>query len=432
MGPRWGPTREREAIICILLLYTNRVYNFYMRKILHIDMNSYFATVEQQANPKLRGKPVAVLGSKAKRSIIVAASIEAKKYGVKTGTRIEEAPRLCPEIIFVHGEPRKYSWVTKKFIEIFEDYTDKVEIFSIDECFLDVTATERIYGGAERIAREIKRRIREEIGQNISCSVGIAQNKFLAKLGSDMQKPDGLTIFTSENTDKILLTTPLRDFCGIGSRIHARLGALGIETVEELRKYPNNLLAKEFGIATGEKLKRMSYGMDNSPVTSWHERADAKSYGHSRTLNKNITDREEIKKHILLLSEKIASRMRKDGMMGREIGLWLRYGDFGGTGERHRGSQWTHDGLEIYESAVRILSKISLRAPVRAIGVYVAGIQNEKNVPRSLLLADKTNDKILAAMDAVNGRFGETVLTRARLAGTKIKEVVSGMGRDKF
>lgn len=403
-----------------------------MRTILHIDMNSYFATVEQQANPRLRGKPIAVLGSHAKRTIIVAASIEAKKYGVKTGTRVEDAPKLCPEIIFVHGEPKKYSFVTKKFIEIFEDYTDKVEIFSIDECFLDITATQHIYGGAEKIAHDIKERISLEIGSNITCSVGIASNKFLAKTGSDLKKPDGLVIINDKNKDEILLSLPLVEFCGIGKRITQRLGALGINTTKQLRDYPNVLLNKEFGITTGEKLKRMAYGIDRTPVISWHDRSDAKSYSHSRTLNKNVVDREELKKHILMLSEKIASRMRKDDCMGCEVGLWLRFGDFGAINERHKGSEWLNDGLKIYNLAENILAKISLRAPVRAIGVSVSQIQPSRNLPRSFLSEDAMNSKILAAMDEVNNRFGETVVTRARLAGTKIKEVVSGLGRDKF
>lgn len=403
-----------------------------MRQILHIDMNSYFATVEQQANPLLRGKPVAVLGSHAKRTIIVAASVEAKKFGVKTGTRVEDASKLCPQIEFVHGEPRKYSWVTKKFIEIFESYTDKVEIFSIDEAFLDVTNTANLYGGAENVAKEIKRRIRDEIGEYISCSIGIASNKFLAKTASDLMKPDGLVIVTPENKDDILLNLPLSEFCGIGKRIHQRLGAIGIYTTADLRKVSNIILNSEFGIATGEKLKRMAYGLDGSPVISWHDRTDAKSFSHSRTLNKDVTNQDEIKKHILLLSEKVGRHLRKDGYLGKEVGLWIRFKDFSGAGKSQKISKWTHDGAEIAEAAQKILRSLSLHQPVRAIGVYVGIIQREKNTPISLLPEDVINDKILAAMDAVNDRFGEDVVTRARLTGTKIKEIVSGMGRDKF
>jgi len=395
-------------------------------------MNSYFATVEQQANPQLRGKPVAVLGSHAKRTIIVAASVEAKKFGVKTGTRVEDAPKLCPNIVFVHGEPRKYSWVTKKFIEIFESYTDKVEIFSIDECFLDVTHTASLYGGAENIAKEIKRRIRSEIGEYISCSVGIASNKFLAKTASDLKKPDGLVIVTPENKDKMLLDLSLSEFCGIGRRINQRLGAIGIYTTADLRKVSNIILSHEFGVTTGEKLKRMAYGLDNVPVISWHDRSDAKSYSHSRTLNKDVTDVSEIKKHILLLSEKVSSHMRKDSMLGMEVGLWLRFKDFTGAGKSMKIAKWTHDGLEIADAADKILSQLNLHQPVRAIGVYVGRVQRDTNVPMSLLPEDAVNEKILSAMDKVNSRYGSDVVTRARLAGTKMKEIVSGMGRDKF
>ena len=454
-----------------------------MRQILHIDMNSYFATVEQQANPRLRGKPVAVLGSLAKRTIIVAASVDAKKFGVKTGTRVEDAPALCPNIIFVHGEPRKYAYVTKKFIEIFESYTDKVEIFSIDEAFLDVTKTAKLYGGAENIAREIKRRIRAEIGDYITCSVGLSWNKFLAKTGSDLMKPDGLVIIvpnpsvipieqkrTEESLrkypdmpkgslqqgpwptpsvssgrrddnvgdtrfltlDEALLNLPLSEFCGIGKRVHQRLGALGVYTTSDLRKISNIVLNKEFGIATGEKLKRMVHGLDNAPVISWHDRADAKSYSHGRTFNKDVRDMSEIQRHILLLSEKVATHMRKDGMLGGEVGLWIRFKDFTGAGKTAKIGKWTHDGLEVADAANVILDKLDLRQPVRAITIYVGRVQRLTNVPMSLLPEDATNDKILAAMDLVNNRYGTNVVTRARLTGVKIKEVVSGMGRDKF
>jgi DNA polymerase-4 len=483
-------------------------------------MNSYFATVEQQANPRLRGKPIAVMGSSAKRTIIVAASVEAKKFGVKTATSIEDAFELCPQLILVNGEPRKYSHVTKKFIEIFEDYTDKVEIFSIDEAFLDVTKTAHLYvstaqgptlnsheqrkGGsdplkqreAERVApcsvgqgttlpgewsgainivREIKRRIRDEIGDYITCSAGVSYNKFLAKTGSDLQKPDGLVVILPNNAinnqqqpinskrdviarsettrqsltpqeiasqahndpqvltvDEVLLNLPLSEFCGIGQRIHQRLGALGIHTTADLRNISNIIVNKEFGIATGEKLKRMAHGLDSSSVISRHDRADAKSYSHSRTLNKDVRDMSEIKKHILLLSEKVATHMRKDSMMGMEVGLWLRFKDFTGAGKSMKIIKWTHDGLEIADAAEGILKKLDIRQPVRAIGVYVGRVQRTCNVTASLLGEDTINDKILAAMDSVNGRYGENVVTRARLAGVKIKEIVSGMGRDKF
>jgi DNA polymerase-4 len=395
-------------------------------------MNSYFATVEQQANPGLRGKPVAVLGSKAKRTIIVAASVEAKKCGVKTGTKVEDATLLCPKIVMVYGEPRKYSHVTKKFIQIFEDYTDKVEIFSIDEAFLDVTKTAHLFGGVESVAKEIKKRIRQEIGDWLSCSVGISSNKLLAKIGSDLHKPDGLTIITPDNKDEVLLSLPLGEYCGIGWRTSARLAMLGIKTAQDLRNYPETLLIKEFGLISGRKLKRMVFGLDNDTVKNWRERDPAKSFSCSRTLNRDVVKKGELRRQTYFLFEKVAKKLRDEGYWTKEIGLWLRFRDFSGTGKTFRMGRWSQDGLELYLEAVKILDKINLYQPVRAVGVYAGQVQLNKNVPQSFLIEDKTNERILSAMDAANNRFGEDIVTRAVLSKTKLKEVVSGMGRNKF
>lgn len=446
------------------------------KRILHIDMNSYFATVEQQANPKLRGKPVAVLGSKAKRTIIVASSIEAKRFGVKTGFNLPEALELCPEIVVIHGEPRKYSDVTRRFIKIFEDYTDKVEIFSIDEAFLDVTETAHLFEpksslrknemlsfrhcesdlsgaaisiplekldrhasardddllGAIEIAKVIKKRIRSEIGSWISCSVGIGPNKFLAKTGSDLEKPDGLVIINNSNKDEILLSLPLKDFCGIGRRIERRLAMMGIKTTKELRKCPVVILKKEFGICTAQKLKSMAHGIDSFPVISWRDQPPAKSFSCSRTLNRDVVSRTEIKNQIQFLFEKVAKKLRDDGYFAREISLWIRFKDFGGTGKSMRIGHFSCDGTELYKLSLTILDKLDLRQPVRAIGVCASMVQLKNNVPLSLLPEDVENEKIVSVIDKVNNRYGEDVIRRANLADKKLKEVVSGMGREKF
>lgn len=457
--------------------------NSELRTILHIDMNSYFATVEQQANPYLRGKPVGVKGSAAKRTIVAAASIEAKKYGVKTGMRAHEALELCPDLILVVGEPRKYSSVTKKFIEIFERYTDRVEIFSIDEAFLDVTNTAHLYvskfqitnpkyqikskilnskykildteTGAIEIAKRIKADIRREIGEWLTCSVGAAPNKFLAKLGSDLEKPDGLVVITEQNKDQILVNCKLTDFCGIASRIEARLNRMGIYSVKDLREADDLALKKEFG-TYGIKIKRMSLGLDNSEVLDWHEQADAKSFGHSRTLNKDVTNISEIKGQLYLLSEKVAKRMRDEEYFGKEVGVWIRFKDFSGVSKRHRIGYWVNDGYEIFKAACEILESLlfersrelphydyknksnrnfstsskNSRKPIRAMGVYVTRIS--KNVPRYLFEEDKKKERIVQIMDDVNNRFGEDTLFKGTLLNFPFKKIVSGMGRKKF
>jgi DNA polymerase-4 len=210
------------------------------------------------------------------------------------------------------------------------------------------------------------------------------------------------------------------------------LDLLGIRTAAGLRQCPENLLTKEFGLVEGRKLKQIAYGFDESPVTSWRDQDPAKSFSCSRTLNRDVVRKEEIKHQVLFLLEKVAKKLREDGYWAKEVGLWLRFKDFSGFGKTKQIGKWSQDGLGMYQEVVKILDGVELKQPVRAIGVYAGKVQLSKNVSQSFLVEDRQIEKILAVMDAVNNRFGEDVVTRAKLSGVKLKEIVSGMGRKKF
>lgn len=407
------------------------------RLILHIDMNSYFATCEQQANPFLRGKPVAVGGDprsfhkgeiSRSRTLIVAASKEAKKRGVKSVMPSWEAVKICPELIFVPGDHIKYKWITDKFLEIFKSYSPILEIFSIDEAFIDVTKTEKLFGGAEKIAKEIKFRLKKEVGEWMTCSIGIAKNKLLAKLASDLKKPDGLVIIDENNKEKILNSIELTDFCGIGKRIEARLNKIGIFTVRQLKNCSYINLTKEFK-SYGHKLYWMARGEDNSEVVPYYLLPDEKSMGHNFTLPKDVWDLKEIKTVILQLSEKLGRRLRRKNFAAKCVSLLFRYSlysadeihesrlrlkngkpNFHHFHKQKKVNYWINDGYEIYKIAIKILKNWKDDKSIRMIGVAVSCFSKVNQI--SCLEKDNKLKRILKASDKINNKFGENTIFR--------------------
>ena len=249
-------------------------------------MDAFFASVEQQSNPKLRGKPIAVIGSGG-RTVITTRSYEARKFGVKTGMNVYEAKKLCPHIIFVVGDNEKYTHTCTELQKVYLQFTPDVEAYSIDEAFLDVTTTHHLFGGPEAIGYSIKKRIKDLFG--ITCTAGIAPNILIAKLASDIAKPDGLRWIKPEDVNAVLEELPLKELWGIGSRLAEKLGAFGIKTCGQLGRAPVSLLRNKFGIV-GEHLKAMGMGLCNRPLYVHDE--DPKSVGHSMTFPKDLSDRE--------------------------------------------------------------------------------------------------------------------------------------------
>jgi DNA polymerase-4 len=383
------------------------MHNQMHRKILHIDMNAFFASVEQQDNPELQGKPIAVVGS-GHRTVITTASYEARKFGVKTGMAIWEGKRACPELIVVVGNSRKYTQASKRIIAIMREFTPLVEVFSIDEAFLDVTNSAALFGTPEAISSQIKLRIREQLG--LTCSIGIAPNKLLAKLASDMQKPDGLTIIPPDRVGAILEKVPIGDLCGIGKKTRNQLNLLGIKTCGELGRFPEDVLQKRFGIV-GPRLKQMGQGLDDSPVIPVEEEEGVKSVGHSMTLNRDVEKREEILCNLLQLSEMVGRRARRYGVSGKTVSLYIRFADFYSSIQRQQ-TQGSDINLsdDIYKAAVRLLDSIEINQPVRLLGISLSGLKQHQE-QLSLFEDERKRSEATRAMDSVNDRFGEFSVT---------------------
>lgn len=378
---------------------------------MHIDMNAFFASVEQQADPELQGKPVAVVGGHG-RTVITTSSYEARAFGVKTGMAKWEALRCCPQLIIVVGDNRKYTYTSSRIVEMMKDYTPLVEVFSIDEAWLDVTHSLSIFGTPKRIAYLLKSRIKESFG--ITCSIGIAPNKLLAKLASDIKKPDGLTIIEPENVSRVLEQMPVKDLCGIGKKMERHLLMMGIRTCGELGRYDVDRLTRKFGVL-GKVYKNMGQGIDNSPVVPAEEDDEVKSVGHSMTLRQDVDMREDVLKYLLQLSEMVGRRARRYGVSGKTVTLYVRYADFYSSfGKQETLREGINLSADIYKAAVAILDTTELEQPVRLLGVRLSNLQHHsQQLP--LFHDERRKALMVQAMDSVNNRLGEFTVTYGSL-----------------
>lgn len=386
------------------------------RTIMHIDMNAFFASVEQQSNPRLRGKPIAVTGSE-KRTVILAASYESRSFGIKTGMRVDEALRACPHLIIVPANNRLYTHVSSGIIKIFSDYTPQVEVFSIDEAFLDVTGSLKMFGGVERIAYLIKSRIKVHFG--ITCSVGIATNKLLAKLAAGMQKPDGLTIIRDADVAETLETLPVGALCGIGRKTESRLNLLSVFTCGQLARFPLSTLRRKFGVI-GDRLHLMGQGIDLSPVLAPEQEAAIKSVGHSMTLRQDVSDLQAIHRFLRQLSEMVGRRARRYGVLGKTVTLALRYADFQTFSRRRTGMEAINRSDDIYQAGLRILDDLILMQPLRLIGISLNGLQFQGG-QYALFLEERKQQQLTESLDIVNNRHGDFTVMPGSLLDEKGK-----------
>jgi DNA polymerase-4 len=378
--------------------------------ILHIDMDAFFISVEQRDNPSLRGKPAAVCGSLS-RSVVTSATYEARPYGIRAGMSTQEAKRRCPQLILVKGNHSKYTEVAARIFSILKDYTPLVEVASIDEAYLDITRSLLLFKSSLHIAQSIKDRILQR--EQLTCSIGVAPNKLLAKLGSRLKKPDGLTLIQKDEVEKILEDLPVSSLFGIGPKLGEELRSIGIFTCGQLGRFPVSVLSKRFGVI-GERLHEMGLGLDDSPVVPFDEEEDAKSISHSVTLEEDTSDPNILRKVMLQLSERVSRRMRKEGFYGKRIAITVRYSDFFTFSKQKTLSKWINSGNEIFRHAFQIFESIPHPKPIRLLGVGMSQLK-KKWCQLDFFEKREKKDNLLKAMDRVNDRFGDWTLTWAGL-----------------
>jgi len=374
-------------------------------------MDAFYASVEQLDNPDLRGKPVLV-GGTGPRGVVAAASYEARTFGCHSAQPMTVARRLCPQAIVVRANFERYSQISKQVFTIFEAFTPLVQSISIDEAFLDVTGTEGLFGSPERIAQLIKDRVLAETG--LTASVGVAPNKFLAKLATDLNKPDGLTVIRSEDVDRMLPPLPVERIWGIGPKTASRLAGLGIRTVADLRHASESLLNAKLGEESAEHYRRLAHGIDDRVVTSDR---DAKSIGQEQTFGHDLNDPEAVRGVILGQVEQVSARLRRHTLRARSVTVKIRYGDFETITRRTTIEDPTDTTASLWAAARSLFdvwAKSQFR-PVRLIGVTASQLSSAVE-PLSLFV-DPQNEKerrIDGVVDQINAKFGKSSVSRAQ------------------
>lgn len=378
-----------------------------IRAILHVDMDAYFASIEQRDNPELRGKPVIVGAGPHERGVVCAASYAARKFGVHSAMPSRTAFKLCPNGIFVRPDMRKYSLVSKQIMAILESFTPLVQPLSIDEAFLDVTGSTKIFGDALTIAKRIKAEILAQTG--LIASVGVAPNKFLAKLASDLDKPDGLTVITAADKVKTLAPLPVAKLWGVGKTTEKRLHEVGLRTIGDIQRLPIEDLRQRFG-NMADHLHALAFGEDEREVETNDE---AKSIGSEHTFDVDTTDIAQIKKCLLAQCDDVGTQLRRAQIAARTVQLKLRYVDFTTVTRRRTLAQPTQDEMRLYEVAGQLLATERIAGKL----IRLIGISGSNLVPpegqRDLF--DRTSEKrtrLARAVDELRGKLGTGAIKR--------------------
>ncbi len=386
--------------------------------ILHVDMDAFYASVEQLDRPELRGRCV-IVGGTRRRGVVSAASYEARKCGVHSAMPVFQARRQCPQGIFVTPRMERYREVSHQVMTVLRSFSPLVEPVSIDEAFIDISGCDRLFGPPTELAQTVKHRIRDTTG--LTCSVGVAPVKFLAKIASDMDKPDGLTLIEADEVASFIARLAIDKVPGVGVETAEVLRQMGIITLGDVRSRPQADLERRLG-RFGARLARLADGCDDSPVVPEH---DPHSISSEMTLSVDTRDRSVLHRHMLHQSETVSRQLRRKGFRARTVMLKIKHADFTQVTRRRTLERPTQSGRELYAAACGLLAAYPLPDPVRLIGVGAAGLVSEYTPSQRSLFDDRGTrsgdgwEKAERAMDAIADKFGSDAVTRAALVDEK-------------
>jgi len=379
--------------------------------ILHIDMDAFYVSVEERDDPSLRGKPVVVGGSPEGRGVVAAANYVARQYGIHSALPMARATRLCKDLVILRGRHKHYADVSKEIRNIFHRYTPLVEPLSLDEAFLDVTASRQLFGEPVSIGRRIKKEIKHELG--LVASVGVASCKFVAKIASDIEKPDGFVVVAPGSEQAFLDPLPVSRLWGVGKVSNEKLNKLGISTIAQARAMPQDSLVSLFG-KWGNHLWKLANAIDDRPVVADHE---AKSISHEHTFASDINELETLQSILMELTENVARRLRRNKLAGRTIQLKLRYGDFHTITRARTIPESTNQTRELWELANSLLvsNYQSHTGGLRLLGMGVSGFEVNEQKQADLFGSDvdEHQSELDALSDSLHDRFGDAALHRA-------------------
>jgi DNA polymerase-4 len=379
--------------------------------ILHVDMDAFYASVEVLDNPSLRGKPV-IVGGFDGRGVVSSASYEARRFGVRSAMNVGQALRLCPTAITVRPNFDRYTALSTQVMRIFHDVTPLVEPLSIDEAFLDVRGARRLWGSPGEIARTLRRRVRDETG--LTCSIGVAATKHVAKMASTISKPDGLLIVAAADTDAFLRPRSVRALWGIGPKSAEALEGRGIHTVADILDTPRSVLDRSLGAAMSERIWHLARGLDARAVDT--ERVE-KSVGHEETFDIDIDDAATLRSELRRLADRVGARLRAHGWEARTISIKVRFADFTTITRAQTLPEPTAVSQRIGEAALELFGSIDRTMPIRLVGVRAEKLRPSGAPGSTLWDDDEEWRRVEGALDDAAARFGRGAITRATLLG---------------